>query len=178
MTVEPEPAGDAQQLIVLRHAEPVGWADGIADIDRPLSANGRAHAGRIASFLSGLDRLPQCILCSVAVRTRQTLEPTLEANPGLTAVTRFRRDIYNASFSTLVRLLDAAFAEFRRVMIVGHNPGMASLVSELARRPGGASWRGFPAGTLAFLEMEDGWRFGSRCATVGRWLAPEDLSGN
>jgi len=61
------------RLYLLRHAKS-SWDDpGLADRDRPLAPRGRRDAGRMAEHLRAEDVRPGLVLCSAAVRARQTL---------------------------------------------------------------------------------------------------------
>src|SRR5262249_41406064 len=64
-------------LMLLRHAKS-SWDDGsLEDFDRPLAPRGEAAAPRMGAYMAAHDLAPQLILCSPAVRTRQTLDLVL-----------------------------------------------------------------------------------------------------
>ena len=69
-------------LFLLRHAKSSWSEPGLADFNRPLNERGRRAAPLIARYLAHCDLLPDLILCSAALRTRETLALML---PGLPA---------------------------------------------------------------------------------------------
>ena len=107
-------------LYLLRHAKS-SWADvTIDDHDRPLRDKGRRRAARLAAWLEERSLGCDLVLCSTALRARQTLEivrPVL-GSPEV----RFDDGIYRADARDLVALLRLTPAGIGRVMVVGHDP--------------------------------------------------------
>ena len=68
-----------RRLHVLRHAKSSWDPPGLPDHERPVSPRGRKAAKRIARVLAAEGVRPQLVLCSPAVRARQTLERVLDA---------------------------------------------------------------------------------------------------
>lgn len=139
-----------KRLILLRHAKS-SWDDpGLADHDRPLAPRGRKAAALMASYLSEERIRPELVLCSTAVRARETLEGV-----GLPDDVLFERDLYGASADVLLARLQRLPDPVESAMLVGHNPGM----HELALMLGGTGdvERKFPAGALATFEIGGGW---------------------
>jgi phosphohistidine phosphatase SixA len=165
-----------QQLMILRHAQAAGWVSGSDDFSRPLTEAGTMHARQVAHYISANLDLPEDILCSPAQRTRETLAPLLFNNPGLENVTRFVPQIYNAPLENLVSLLDFAFAEKDRALIVGHNPGIGQLASELISGPTERLFSAMPAGTLVVIDFDPGWGIGSSKGTLNRRVTQTELS--
>ena len=59
---------------LLRHAKS-SWEDpGLSDVDRPLAGRGERAAERMARYLATEGIRPELVLCSPALRARQTLE--------------------------------------------------------------------------------------------------------
>ena len=59
-------------LTLLRHAKS-DWGDpGLADFDRPLNERGRSDAPRMGKWMAVSGFVPDTVLCSTAVRTRET----------------------------------------------------------------------------------------------------------
>jgi phosphohistidine phosphatase len=119
-------------LSLLRHAKS-SWADPARqDFDRPLNQRGRDAAPRMGAFMRRHDIAPQLVLCSPAVRARQTLELVLPHLPHPPAVL-YEDALYLAAAPTLikrVRGLDAAGAA--HAMVVGHDPGLQRAAVRLA----------------------------------------------
>jgi len=146
-----------KRLMILRHAKAVPWRPAVEDFPRALSKVGLSHASRIATWLSEHLDLPDEILCSPSVRNRETLAPLLSLRPELESRTRFVPQIYGASLRTLLALLDGAFAENDRIMMVGHNPGFESLAFEVLSRSEGERLERLPTGTLLVVDFPAGW---------------------
>src|ERR1700716_4011728 len=72
----PDPGRKAMKsLHLLRHAKS-SWKDpGLNDHDRPLSKRGRQTAKMMAAYLRRAKIAPDLVICSTAMRARQTLDP-------------------------------------------------------------------------------------------------------
>jgi len=118
-------------LLLLRHAKS-SWDDAsLDDFDRPLAARGQAAAPRMGAYMAQQGLAPELILCSPAVRTRQTLELVLPHLAGGPTVV-YEDSLYLAASSVLLARLRKIEGNVRQVMIVGHDPGMHGLALELA----------------------------------------------
>ena len=140
-----------RELILLRHAHAESPATGQADIDRPLSVEGRAEAEAVGRWLLERGALPDCVLCSPARRTRETLEAVL----GIVGYVdqRLEPAIYEATSGTLATLADE-HCEVGRLMLVGHNPGLERLAALLHSGQTG-EYRGMPPAGIAVLDLRD-----------------------
>ena len=149
-------------VLLLRHAQTEDTRPGGTDLDRCLTAYGTEEARAVGAYLSGQRLTVDAVLCSPAVRTRQTL-----AGLGLPLPDASRLDIssdyYNAGSATLVEALRGLDPSCRTVLLVGHAPGVPGVAYELAdpetSDPGAlAAIDGrFPAATLARLEFIGDW---------------------
>lgn len=146
-----------QELTILRHARAVPWRPEAEDFPRALSEAGRAHAFRLARWLCDRDEPPGEILCSPALRTRETLAPLLAERPELESRTHFVPQLYGASTRTLTRLLDGAFAGSDRILIVGHNPGLELLAFDVLSPTDQAKLKHLSTGTLLVIGFASGW---------------------
>lgn len=146
-----------QSLYVLRHAKAATWTPSVDDFTRALQPVGRRHATLIAEWICQHLVLPECILCSPSQRTRETLTPLLGMRAELESKTHFLPRLYHPSLRTLQAALDASFAEFDTVLIVGHNPGLETLVAELIYRRHDQGFSRLPTGTLAVIDFVAGW---------------------
>lgn len=120
-----------KRVTLLRHAKS-DWS-GVAqnDFDRPLNKRGRNTAPVMGAFLASKLAAPDVILCSSAVRTKETLELILQAF-GATASPLFTRDLYLASPQSALALIHNAPESGSHVLLVGHNPGTHMLAIDLA----------------------------------------------
>ena len=151
----------------MRHAEAESWNPLGNDFSRALSAAGNQHAQRVSAWASESLAPPDTLLCSTARRTRETLAPFLSKWPRLLASTHYVEAIYNASLDLLLNLVDDAFSYSERLMLVGHNPGVMSLLCSVLQSEQSAAVEPMGAGTLAVLGFPAGF---SRHASNGRLL--------
>ena len=113
-------------LILLRHAKS-DWYSGVpGDFDRPLAARGRKDAPRVGKWMKKNGIAPEIILCSPAVRTRETLE-AVNDKLGIGNIV-YEDAIYGASLGALLGLVEEYSRGCGNLMITGHNPGMDELL--------------------------------------------------
>lgn len=123
-------------LVLLRHAkaEP---PDDRPDIERPLAARGRRDAGAAGDWLAAQGLRPDLVLCSPAVRTRQTWHGVAvglaDSDPaGGAPEVRYEASLYDGGRTELVDLLRAVPDAVGTVLVIGHNPTVSD-VSVLLR---------------------------------------------
>jgi phosphohistidine phosphatase len=116
--------------VVLRHAKSA-WPAGTPDHERPLAPRGRRDAPAAGRALAEADCLPDLALCSSAVRARRTWE-LASAEWGTPPPVRFQPQLYAADAPDLLRAVRDVPAVVRTLLLIGHNPGLAELVLELA----------------------------------------------
>ena len=123
--------GPVRVLYVLRHAKS-DWnaAYGGVDHERPLNDRGVKAARTMGRRLAERRALPDRILCSTAVRTRQTIELAVEAG-AWNRSTILEPALYLASPGAAIDLLGAQSDEAHSILIVGHQPTCAELVRRL-----------------------------------------------
>jgi phosphohistidine phosphatase len=143
-------------LVLLRHAKAEQPAADGPDVDRPLSARGRADAAAAGAWLARQALLPDVVICSTAVRTRQTWHnvqlgstgtPPEGGPAGSAPAVRYEPDAYEAHPEDLLSLVRRVVPSAAIVLLVAHNPGI-SLLSELLD-PRGADPEGLRTSGLA-----------------------------
>ena len=118
-------------IILLRHAKS-SWSDPtVADIDRPLAPRGERASRLIAEYLRRKKIRPALVLCSPALRTRQTLE-AIEPALGKGSTVELVPELYAASERELLERLRALPTSVASVLLIGHNPGLQELALVLA----------------------------------------------
>ena len=148
-----------RELLVLRHAKSAWNTDARTDFDRPLSKRGRRAAPRVGRFLAGEGLVPDYVVSSPAMRTRQTVLAACEPmGIGEDAIYWDER-IYHASTGKLMDVLSESPKDARRVMITGHNPGLEMLVQTLCRHhvPMPDDYKLMPTAAVAHLEITVRW---------------------
>ena len=93
--------------------------------------------------------VPDCVLCSPARRTRETLESVLDVVGYVEQ--RLEQAIYDATPGALIALAEA-HCDAERLLVIGHNPGLERLVALLHSGQSG-DYRGMPPGGIAVLSM-------------------------
>ena len=125
-----------RRLLLLRHAKTENDAPSGQDQDRRLDDRGRLDAAAIGGWISRHPAfLPDAVLVSPAVRALQTWEIVREAIKTHAPPPRieFPAELYGADPAQLLQMIRMAEAtDPRRLMLVGHNPGMHELALALA----------------------------------------------
>jgi phosphohistidine phosphatase len=121
-----------RRLVLLRHAkaEPGG---GVPDELRPLALTGRRQCGDVGMRLVTSGLVPEQVLVSSAVRTRQTWELVQSAMGDVpdpeVAVTD---DLYDAGPRDVMAMLRTVDERVASVLVVGHEPTMSTVAAMLA----------------------------------------------
>jgi phosphohistidine phosphatase len=163
-------------LYLLRHAKS-SWADPrLPDRERPLAPRGRRDAKRIAEHLRRLEVEAELVLCSRAVRTRETLELV---RPALaTSTVELEEELYGASSDELLARIGLVPDAVASVMLIGHNPGLQELALVLASggdEPERLEAK-FPTAALATLALSTPWsRVAQGEGMLAAYVVPKQL---
>jgi phosphohistidine phosphatase len=114
---------------LLRHAKS-SWKEPLPDAERPLAPRGRKAAKAMRDYLRKESVRPALVLCSSALRTRETLELIAPALPDVAAW--IESDLYGADAQELLARLRGLPGTAPSVLVVGHNPGLHDLAVSLA----------------------------------------------
>lgn len=118
--------------MLLRHAkaEPGG---SVPDELRPLALTGRRQCGDVGQRLVTSGLVPEQVLVSSAVRTRQTWELVQSAMGDVPAPEVEVSDaLYDAGPRDVMAMLRAADDRVASILVVGHEPTMSTLAALLA----------------------------------------------
>lgn len=126
-----------KELLLLRHAKSSWATPGMDDVDRPLNKRGRRAAALLAGYLEAQGLRPALVLCSIAQRTRETLDLLREALGSRVAI-HLEPELYLADPSTLLNCLRKIADDVPSVMVIAHNPGLQEFALELASAAGSA----------------------------------------
>ena len=146
-----------KKIILLRHGKS-SWTDpGLDDHDRPLNPRGKAASPIVGEWLAYRKHLPDTILCSSSVRTRETVKGIRKSVPTLPEPV-IERGLYHAAPEDMRRRLRDLPDEVESVMIVGHQPGLGSLARLLSNgtenRRCSRAYEHFPTAAAAVLEVD------------------------
>jgi len=174
-----------RQLLLLRHAKS-SWRDrSLDDHDRPLNARGTAAALRMGRYLAESGLWPDRVLCSTAKRTRRTWELVAEARDGADTSVSFFEALYHAYPAELMATIREAGGDARRLLVIGHNPGMEAFAAQLAEGDAeetaiASMHAKFPTAALAVFDCRIAdWRELSReAARLEGFVTPASLEAN
>lgn len=143
-----------KHLLLIRHAKTLQALPGQADFERELAAKGERQCALMRDWLNG--QLPAGhwqVLCSPAMRTRQTWEHC-QPQPMHSKVSLVDA-IYGGSRGELCDLLAEQFEQHERLVLIGHNPVISELLAMLAQDDKQARM-GFGTGDMALLHNDQG----------------------
>lgn len=141
-----------KRLILTRHAKS-SWDDpALPDHDRTLNERGRGAAADLGGWLISRGYVPDQILCSDALRTRETWARIAMSLNGAPAA-EMKPALYNAGPDTLLAVLRHAKGD--TVMIISHNPGIAEFAQRIVGNgPMLPEFRHFPTGATLVADFE------------------------
>lgn len=145
------------ELYILRHCKS-GFDRGISqDSDRTLSERGLDDAGRLGRWMEENKYEPAHILCSTAVRAMQTAQRVCQSLVYDEKEINYLPDLYLASCTTLLSMIEANRDKPDPLMIVAHNPGLDELVNYLANKEVPLTDKGklMSSGCLARFSLPD-----------------------
>jgi len=140
-----------KRLILMRHAE-AGWHINTDDHERPLSASGIRDAKKIGSWLKEKAYMPDEVISSTSVRTRETLSYLLLDCPQI-----FERSLYLADADQMKSTLKTLLSE--TVILLAHNPGITELAYDLMNHEEKhENFMDFPAASTVVIDFKaDRW---------------------
>lgn len=158
-------------LILMRHAKSSWDAPVDGDHARPLNDRGRKSAKALGDWMRAKRWLPDQVLSSSSVRTRETL-----AGLGLNIAGDFTDDLFHAGPKQILPVL--ACATGQTVLVLGHNPGIAEFAEQLVSSdPDHARFCDYPTGATLVVRFDIGNWDQLRCGSgeVLDFIVPRDL---
>jgi phosphohistidine phosphatase len=130
--IDRAPAGRAptpRTLILLRHAKSA-WPLDTPDIQRPLARRGRRDAPAVGQWLRRAAPPIDLVVCSPAVRARQTWDlatAQLDTEPQV----RHEERLYGTSAEVFMQVIEELPDEVSTALLVAHNPSLEDLLDLL-----------------------------------------------
>jgi len=119
------------KILFVRHAKAVEAADfDGADLLRPLTLDGCKAARKAFRVLARFQKKPEIIVCSTAVRARQTAE-ILAAELAVERLIESSNLNPGARLDGLKAVLDEIPCNTKRLAVVGHEPDLSLMISAL-----------------------------------------------
>lgn len=168
-------------LWLLRHGKAASDAPwGGSDRERPLTARGRRDATALGACLADKQPMPslkgiprlELVICSAAVRTRQTADLIVKELGGHILFDSYR-SLYQADAGDMLQYVRAIDGGVKSTLVVGHNPSVYELAWDLLADQDNKDDQddqaasgdralleahGFPTCAMAVLALEaDGW---------------------
>lgn len=171
-----------RRLILMRHAKS-SWDDpDLDDRDRPLNARGRLAAALMGAWLSDEGLRPDHAFLSSAVRTAQTWARAAAAGGFADVAAEPKGKLYHAEPAEAVAVLRGAPEAAQKLLAMGHEPGLTSLLRRLADGTEGGgprrAYEKFPTAAIAVLDLpaKAGWAdLAEGSCRFGRFVRPKDL---
>ncbi len=110
-------------LLLMRHAKSSWKDESLADHERPLKKRGKKDAKLIAKVIKKKNLIPDLILSSSAVRTKETVEVLTDALD-FDGEIIYSDELYMGEPPDFVNALKDIDNQYETVLIVGHNPGL------------------------------------------------------
>jgi len=145
------------RLLLMRHAKSSWDNDSLTDHERPLNARGERAASAVGAALNARGFAPDIIWSSDAKRTRLTAMHLIRAIPGAQQV-EYIPGFYHASAQNVLDICDQREEPSPPLMLLGHNPGWASLHQYFT-----GQYHNYPTGACTVLTRKHS----------GHWLSPE-----
>ena len=145
------------ELLILRHGKS-DWNTDDTDFYRPLKNRGKRNAQQMGCWILQQNLQPDIIISSPAVRAITTAEKASKAMGKDTSLIQTVQSVYAAGLGDLLHVLSKVSIKHKRVMLVGHNPGLEDLLLYLAKKvdiPDDGKL--LPTATLAHLEFKQSW---------------------
>lgn len=161
-----------RELMLLRHAKSDWKIEDLEDIERPLADRGKKNAVKMGKWLNKNNLMPDLILVSPALRAQQTLKRICNECPS-SAITV--EELYMAELEQLLNVLAQA-PQAERVMLIGHNPGLESLLNMLVLESEPDQVQLFPTCAMAHLILPDDWsNIEAGSARLQQFITPKEI---
>lgn len=147
-----------RRLYLLRHAKSDWHAEVGDDHDRPLNRRGEKAAALVGCWLAAVGELPDAVLCSTALRARDTVERAMAAGAWSCPV-ELSRGLYLTSPAEVLAEIRRTEDSVRRLLVAGHQPVWAELTGVLVGGEDRSARLKLPTAALARVDFEsESWR--------------------
>ena len=135
-------------LYLVRHAKS-SWSDpSLSDRDRPLNKRGRRSAPDMGRRLAAQGHLPELIVSSPAKRAFSTARKIAKELGYERSEIMTDESLYFSGTGGMLEFLENLDDGYQKVMIVGHNPAMTTLLNILS----GSSIDNMPTCAVAVID--------------------------
>ena len=120
-----------KRLTLIRHASADQDSD-VRDFERPLSRKGQGEAQDMARRFQERNLVPDLILVSAALRTRETADIFAKTLGVAGRLLQADDSLYLADGEHILTAIRAVGPRVRHLMVIGHNPGISAAAISLA----------------------------------------------
>ncbi|TXH36214.1 MAG: histidine phosphatase family protein [Rhodospirillaceae bacterium] len=175
-----------KRLMLLRHAKSAWDQPDLSDAERPLAKRGIKAAPLIGRYIMAEGLIPDLVLCSAAVRAKQTWDLVSATWPHQPRRQQLA-SLYMATPRDMLSTAREYGGDSDCILIVGHNPGIGDLAAWLVNQGDDAEIRKmrekFSTAALAVIDLPiESWR-DFHDTTVSAWngqlvrfVVPHDLA--
>lgn len=140
-----------KELVLIRHTKS-SWKDlSMADFDRPLKKDRIDDAKNMGRYLRELGLKPDLVLCSPALRTRQTAELICDKLKYDFDEVSFDKRIYESTAEEVMQVVREVAAEVNTLVVIGHNPSLSHFAAQYTDK----LMFEMPTTGVAWLEFEN-----------------------
>jgi phosphohistidine phosphatase len=166
------------ELFILRHAKSDWDSVAKSDFERPLAKRGEKDAPAMGKWMAKQHFNIDYIISSPAKRAKQTVHAVANELGIPKKDIHFNDKVYLASVETLLRLLGECPKNTKKVMIVGHNPGLDDLLQYLVNDPPLTdSGKLITTACLAQIALPKDWEHLQRhCGNLVSLTRPRDIA--
>lgn len=120
-----------RRLTLVRHANAEQETD-VRDFERPLSKKGHGEATEVARRFHERGLLPDLILTSAALRTRETADIFAKVLGIAPRLVQAEDSLYLAEGDHILATIRATGPRVAHLLVIGHNPGISATAIALA----------------------------------------------
>jgi len=118
-------------LLLMRHGKSSWKNTELDDHDRPLAKRGLRDSRRMGELIRDKELVPQVILSSSSTRTLETARILCDVCGSNDRIVTLD-SLYLAEADVYIKELQTLSDDIERVMVIGHNPGLESLLQQLS----------------------------------------------
>lgn len=160
-----------KRLFLFRHGKSNWDAEYGADHDRPLAERGQRAASLMGRYLAALDQVPDRVICSSAVRARETVRLAAKAGKWSCPIT-ITEELYDASPEQVLTLIRRCQDSLSSILLAGHEPTWSLLAGGLI----GKAKVKFPTAAMARIDLAvASWKEAGFGKGVLVWMVPPRL---
>jgi phosphohistidine phosphatase len=134
-------------LLLMRHAKSSWKDESLSDLERPLKKRGVKDAKLIAKVIKENNLIPDAIISSPAVRTKETVK-VLKKELDFNGKEIVAEQLYMGEPESFVEALKSVNNKHNTVLVVAHNPGLEAYLQIL-----GGEIEAVPTGGLGYLVL-------------------------